>query len=47
MILVGKPEGDRQLEQPRSELEYNIKMFLKKIVSEGMDWVHLAQESHK
>jgi len=27
-VLVGKPEGKRQLGRPRRELEHNIKMVL-------------------
>jgi len=28
-VLVGKPEGKRQLGRPRSELDHNIEMVLK------------------
>jgi hypothetical protein len=39
--LVGKPEGKRSLGRPRSRWE-NIKMDLRKIEFEGVDWIHLA-----
>jgi hypothetical protein len=42
-ILVGKPEGNRQLGRHRHTLEDNIKMD-KKIGWEGVDWIHLAQD---
>jgi len=41
--LVGKPEGKRPLERPRSK-RYNIKMDLKEICCEGVDWILLAQD---
>jgi hypothetical protein len=42
--LVGKPEGKRPLERPRRTWEDNIKMDLKKVGSEGMDWIELVQD---
>jgi len=42
-ILVGKSEGKRPLRRPRRRWENNIRMDLKKIVWEGVDWMHLAQ----
>jgi hypothetical protein len=41
-VLVGRPEGRRQLERPRSRWEDNIKMDLRE-VGWDMDWIHLAQ----
>ena len=41
--LVGKPEGKRSLERPRSRWEDNIKMDLQE-VGRGGDWVELAQD---
>jgi hypothetical protein len=40
-ILVGKPEGKRPR---RRTWEDNIKMGLREIGREFMDWVHLAQD---
>ena len=42
-VLVGKPEGKRQLERPRCRWEDNIKMDLE--VGRGYgDWMELAQD---
>jgi hypothetical protein len=43
-ILVRKPEGDRLLRRPRHRWEDNIRMDLKEIGWECVDWMHLAQE---
>jgi hypothetical protein len=43
-ILVGKLEGERPLGRPRHRLEDNIKMDLREIGWEVVDWIHLAQE---
>jgi hypothetical protein len=37
-ILVGKPEGRRPLGRPRRRWVDNIKMDLRKIELDGMDW---------
>jgi hypothetical protein len=44
-ILVGKPEGKRQLGRPRRGWVDNIKMDLRGIELDGMDWIDLAQGS--
>jgi hypothetical protein len=47
-ILVGKPEGKRQLERPRYgrwETNIRFKMDLKERGRNGMNWIDLAQES--
>jgi len=44
-ILVGKKEGKRPLGRPRRKWEDNIKMDLRKIGWEGVDWMHLAHDS--
>jgi hypothetical protein len=41
-ILVGKPEGKRQVVRPRCRWVDNIKMDLGEIGWDGMDWVDLA-----
>jgi hypothetical protein len=43
-ILVGKSEGKRPLGRPRRIWEDNIKMDVKDIGWEGVDWIHLAQD---
>jgi hypothetical protein len=42
--LVGKHEGKRPLESPRRGWEDNIKMDLREMGWEGVDWMHLAQK---
>jgi hypothetical protein len=41
-ILVGKPEGKRPLGRPRRRWVDNIKMDLREIGWDGMDWIDLA-----
>jgi hypothetical protein len=43
-IFVGNPEENRPLGRPRRRRETNVRMELKIIGREGMDWVHLAQD---
>jgi hypothetical protein len=43
-ILVGKPERNRPLGRPRRKWEDNIRMDLRKIGWEGVNWMHLAQD---
>jgi hypothetical protein len=40
-ILRGKPEGKRSLGRLRHRWMYNIKMDLRKIECDGMDWIGL------
>jgi hypothetical protein len=42
-ILVGRPEGRRPLGKPRRRSEDNIKMDLREIWFEDVDWINLAQ----
>jgi hypothetical protein len=42
-ILVGKPEGKRPLGRPRRRWVDNIKMDLREIGWDGIDWIDLAQ----
>jgi hypothetical protein len=44
-ILVGKPEGKRPLERQRRMFVDNIKVDLREIGRDGMDWIDLAQET--
>ena len=43
-VLVGKPEGKRQLGRPRHRWEDNIKMDLQEVGYWGMDCIELAQD---
>jgi len=43
-VLVGKLEGKRPLERPRSRCEDNIKMDLQEVGCGGMDWIAVAQD---
>jgi hypothetical protein len=43
MKLVGKPEGRRPMGRQRQMWVDNIKMDLKEIGWDGMDWIDLAQ----
>jgi hypothetical protein len=43
-VLVGKPEGKRPLGRPRRRWEDGIRMDLRKIGLEDVDWIRLAQD---
>jgi hypothetical protein len=43
-VVVGKPEGKRQLRRPRLRWEDNIKMDIQEVRCGGMDWIGLAQD---
>jgi predicted small integral membrane protein len=45
-LLVGKPEGKRQLGRPRLRRIDNIKMDLLEIRLIVVDWIGLAQDSY-
>jgi hypothetical protein len=42
--LVGKPEGKRPLGRPRRRWVDNIKLDLREIGCDGMNWIDLAQD---
>jgi hypothetical protein len=44
MVLVGKPERKRTLGRPTHRWEVNIKMELRQIGRDSMDWINLAQD---
>jgi hypothetical protein len=46
-ILVGKPEGKRPLGRPRRRWVNNIKMYLREIGWDVMDWIDLAQDRNQ
>jgi hypothetical protein len=41
---VGEPEGKRPLGRPRRTWVDNIKMYLREIGWDGMDWFDLVQD---
>jgi hypothetical protein len=43
-ILVGQPEGKRQLGRHKSRWKNIIKVDRKGIVCDGVDWIYLAQD---
>ena len=43
-ILIGKPEGKRQLGRSRRKWDDNIKKDLQDVGCEGMDWIDVAQD---
>jgi hypothetical protein len=43
-ILAGKPEGKRPFGRRKSRWKDNIKMDLREIGREDVDWIHLAQD---
>jgi hypothetical protein len=44
MVLVGRPEGKRQLGRPRRRWEDNIKLDLKETGIDRANWIQLAQD---
>jgi hypothetical protein len=44
-ILVGKPQGKRPVGRPKCRLEDNIKINLREIEWDGMDWIDLAKDT--
>jgi hypothetical protein len=42
-ILVGKPEEKRNMGRPRRTWLDNIKMALREIECDGVDWIYMAQ----
>jgi hypothetical protein len=43
-VLVGRSEGKRPLGRPRRRWENNIKMYLRDIGIDGVNWIQLAQD---
>jgi hypothetical protein len=46
-ILVRKPEGKTPLGRPRRRWEGNIKMDLREVGWDRMDWIDLAQDRNQ
>jgi hypothetical protein len=43
-VLFGRPEGKRPLGRPRHRWEENIKLDLREIGIDGVNWIQLAQD---
>jgi hypothetical protein len=43
-VLIGKPEGKRQLGRPRRRWEDNIKIDLREVGGVWWGWIELAQD---
>jgi hypothetical protein len=43
-IFIGKPERKRSHRRPRRRWEDYIRMDLREVGWEGVDWIHLAQD---
>jgi hypothetical protein len=41
-ILVETPEWRRQVGRPGRRWKDNIRMYLREIMLEGVDWIHVA-----
>jgi hypothetical protein len=41
---VRKPEGKRPLGRPGHRRDFNIKMELREVSCENVDWIHLVQD---
>jgi hypothetical protein len=46
-IFVGQPEGKRSLGRTMRRWEDNIKMNLREIGWEGVDWIHVAHDMNQ
>jgi hypothetical protein len=43
-VLVGRPDGKRPLGRPRHRWEDNIKLDVREIGIDGVNWIRLAQD---
>jgi hypothetical protein len=43
-VLIGRPKGKRPLGRPRRRWEDNIKIDLRDIGIDGVNWIRLAQD---
>jgi len=44
-VLVGKTEGKRSFKLSRCRLEVDIRVDMKEVLWDGMDWIHLDQDT--
>jgi hypothetical protein len=42
--LIGKPEGKRSLGRPRRRWVINIKIDIREVGWDGVDWIDLAED---
>jgi len=47
LVLVGRPEGKRQLVRTKHRWEINIKMFIQEIELEGVHWIHVVPNKYQ
>jgi hypothetical protein len=47
IIFVGKPEGKSRFGRPRRRWEDNIRMDVREIGLEAVDWIHLSQDRNR
>jgi hypothetical protein len=45
--LVGEPEGKGSLARPRGRWEIDIKMYLREVGWECLDWIHLDGDTDR
>jgi hypothetical protein len=43
-IFVRNPRGRKPLGRPRRRWKDNIRMYLRKVVWDGVDWIHVTQD---
>jgi hypothetical protein len=43
-VLVGRPEGERPLGRPRRRWDDNIKLDLREIETDVVNWIQLSQD---
>jgi hypothetical protein len=43
-VLLGRPKGKRPMGRPRHRWEDNIKLDLREIGIDGVNWIQLAQD---
>jgi hypothetical protein len=46
-VLVGRPEGKKELRKPRRKWEDTIKIDFRETGWVVMDWIHLAEERNQ
>jgi hypothetical protein len=46
-VLVGKPEGKRLLERPRCRWVDNIRMNLRRVGWDDVDWIGMARDRNR